>query len=110
MTKGMLRKFEVRDLVLERIPGLDSKLQESWRGLYKVLECFGEVNYRIGDMLGKKKRVVLINALKCSVERIQCVRRIVLSTEEEDVEISRVELAPVFLDDFNEGQLQMLLQ
>ena len=61
-------------------------------------------------MLGKKKRVVLINALKCSVERIECVRRIALSTEEEDVEISRVELAPVFLDDFNEGQLQMLLQ
>ena len=55
---------------MERTPGLDSQLQESLRG--PVLECFGEVNYRIGDMLGKKKRVVLINALKCYVERIEC--------------------------------------
>ena len=79
---------------MERTPGLDSQLQESWRGPYKVLECFGEVNYRIGHMLGKKKRVVLINALKCYVERIECVRRIALSIEEKDMEISRTELEP----------------
>ena len=33
-----------------------------------------------------------------------------LSTEEEDMEISRAELAPVFEDNFNESQLQMLLE
>ena len=39
--KGKLRKFEEGDLVLERIAGLDSKLQESWRAPHKVLECSG---------------------------------------------------------------------
>ena len=43
--RKLLRKLEVGDLILERIPGLDSKLQESWRGPCKVLECLGELNY-----------------------------------------------------------------
>ena len=37
------------------------------------------------------------------------VRRIALSIEEKDMEISRTELAPVFVDNFNESQLQMIL-
>ena len=49
-----------------------------------------------------KKRAVHINALKNYAERIECVRRIVWSTEEEDMELSRAELTPViFVDDFN---------
>ena len=98
------------NLVLERIPGLDSKLQESWQGPYKVFVCLGEVNYRSGDMSGKKKRVAHIYALKSYLEGIECVRRIALSTEEEDMEISWAELAPVFVDYFNESQSQMLLE
>ena len=42
-----------------------------------------------------------INVLKSYVEIIECVRRIALSTEERDMEISRAELALVFVDDFN---------
>ena len=38
-----------------------------------------------------------VNTLKSYAERIECVRRTALSTEEENMEISRAELAPVFV-------------
>ncbi len=45
MNRGAkLRNFQVGDLVLYRIPGLSSKLEDSWEGPYVIQEVLGEVS------------------------------------------------------------------
>ena len=44
------RQFKVGDLVLLRVPVMDLKLQDAWKGPYEVVERLGEVNYRIEDV------------------------------------------------------------
>ncbi len=53
------------DQVLYRIPGLSSKLSDSWEGPYDIVEKFGDVNYRINKRPHKKSgKMVHINTLK----------------------------------------------
>ena len=40
------RMFKVGDKILCRIPGLASKLEDSWEGPYSVVDRVGEVNYK----------------------------------------------------------------
>ena len=60
------RENEVNHLVWCRVPGIEIKLGDAWKGLCKVVEKLDEVNYRIVE-IGKKKRkprVVHANTIK----------------------------------------------
>ncbi len=77
-----LREFKVGQLVLYRVPGMQSKLADSWEGPYKVRERMGEVNYRIGKVdTEKHAKVVHVNCLKEYKERLE-VNRIDVVLEE----------------------------
>ncbi len=59
------RSFKVEDQVLYRIPGLSSKLSDTCKGPYDIVEKFGDVNYRINKGPHKKSgKMVHINTLK----------------------------------------------
>ncbi len=106
-----LREFKRGDKVLYRIPGLNSKLSDSWEGPYVVLERKGIVNYKVARE-GKERhfRVVHVNCLKgfkerASVNRVDVVvdevseEKSVLSGECEgyvECELTRL------LDDFSD--------
>ncbi len=60
------RELKVGDKVLNRIPGLQCKLADSWEGPYVVVERMGKVNYKIGKQ-GSKKR--------CKTVHINCRKR-----------------------------------
>ncbi len=83
MNRGCkLREFKAGQLVLYRVPGMHSKLADSWEGPYKVKERVGKVNYRIGAMESDKHaRVVHVNCLKKYKERLE-VNRIEVVLEE----------------------------
>ena len=42
-----LRSLDVGTLILLRVPGFDLKLQDAWKGPYKIIKRLGEVNYRV---------------------------------------------------------------
>ena len=64
------RSFDVGSKVLCRIPGMVSKLQDSWDGPYTVLQRTSAVNYKIEEIGGRKKsKTVHVNNLKGFRER-----------------------------------------
>ena len=86
-----LRSLDVGTLVLLRMPGFDLKLQDAWKGPYKIIEQLGEVNNRIEDLKkGHKSKVVHVNNIKEYVERAELVGRISIMLEEEDAGLSQV--------------------
>ena len=59
------RKFVVGERVLYRIPGMQSKLSDSWEGPFVVIELKGPVNCKIAKVGARKHgKVVHINSLK----------------------------------------------
>ncbi len=77
-----LREFEEGQLVLYRVPGMQSKLADSWEGPYRVIKRMGMVNYRIGRLDSEKYvKVVHVNCLKEYKERLE-VNRIDVVLEE----------------------------
>ena len=59
------RTFEVGNKVLCRIPGMISKLNDSWEGPFIVQAKFSAVNYKVVEDDGRKRsKVVHINNLK----------------------------------------------
>ena len=61
--KTVERELEEGDLVLCRVPGMSSKLEEAWHGPYPVIEKLNRVDYRIEVGKGRKK-VLHINNMK----------------------------------------------
>lgn len=58
------RVYAKDDLVLCRVPGIDLKLEDAWRGPFKIVERLGEVNYRVVEVnKGRKPRVVHVNSI-----------------------------------------------
>ena len=55
---------------------MDSKLEESWAGPFKVLERMNDVNYRI--LVRKKRKVLHINNVKVYEEHESVVMRMVV--------------------------------
>ena len=89
--EGSVRSLDVGTLVLLRVPGFVLKLQDFWKGPYKIIEWLGEVNYRVEDLKkGHNRKVVRINDMKEYVERTELVGRISITLEEEDVGLSQV--------------------
>ena len=89
----------MNDLVWCRVPGVDIKLGNAWKGLYKIVEKLCEVNYRIVEIVKKRKpRVVHANTINNFVEREEIVERVTLVTEEDDFEISKAEAVPIWAD------------
>lgn len=77
-----MREFEVGDLVLYRVPGMQCKLADSWEGPYKVVERKGMVNYKIGKVGAERHaKVVHVNCLKRYRERLS-VNRLDVVVEE----------------------------
>ena len=71
----------MNDLVWCRVPGIDIKLGDAWKGPYKIVEKLGEVNYRIVEIGKKRKqRVVHANTIKAFVEREEIEARVTLVT------------------------------
>ena len=104
------REYEVNGLVWCRVPGIDIKLEDAWKGLYKILEKLGEVNYRIVKIGKKRKpRVVHPNTIKAFVERKEIVARVTLATEEDDFEISKAETVLIWADCYSKDKLDQLL-
>ncbi len=76
------RELEEGSLVLYRVPGMSSKLADSWEGPYKVLAKKDAVNYKIGKVGAETHaKVVHINCLKQYVER-RTVNRLDVVLEE----------------------------
>ncbi len=70
-----LRAFGAGQLVLCRVPGMSSKLADSWEGPYKVIERVGAVNYRISRVEAvKHSKVVHVNCIKEYKERASVSR------------------------------------
>ena len=63
---------------------------DAWKGLYKIVEKLGEVNYRVVEIGKKRKpRVAHVNTIKAFVEREEIVARITLVTEEDDLRFQK---------------------
>jgi len=83
--KSVKRSFEEGTKVLCRIPGMISKLQDSWEGPFIVKEKLSEVNYRIVDEEGRRrKKVVHVNNLKGFREMELEVCALTIIAEEEE--------------------------
>ncbi len=79
------RSFKVGDQVLYRIPGLSSKLSDSWEGPYDIVEKFGDVNYRINKGPHKKSgKMVHINTLKKYFTNTVCRIDVVLDDNKDE--------------------------
>jgi len=76
MDHAKLRMFNEGDLVLRKIPGLNSCLSTSWEGPYKVESKLSGVTYSIVPSEGPKRKPksVHVNQLKAFVEPIACHR------------------------------------
>ncbi|KAJ8940902.1 hypothetical protein NQ314_010542 [Rhamnusium bicolor] len=78
------RNFELGDLVylkdLSTTVGISKKLAKSWKGLYRVIEVIGPVNYKIRKVNGRDEQVVHVNRLKKYYEK----ERQLDGTEDED--------------------------
>ena len=106
-----LRSLDVGTLVLLRVPGFDLKLQDAWKGPYKIIERPGEVNYRVEDLKkGHKSKVVHINNTKEYVERTELVGRISIVLEEEDAGLSQVVVDGIRAEGFCQEELEGVLK
>ena len=87
--KTVNRVLEKGDKVLCRLPGMASKLKESWHGPYLVVDKLNRVDYKIE--VGKKKfKTLHINNMKKYFERELEVMRLVVVAEECEEESGRV--------------------
>ncbi len=101
-----MRELDVGALVLYRVPGMCSKLADSWEGPYKVLARKGAVNYRIGKVGAERhSKVVHINCLKNYVER-RAVNRLDVVLEED---VSSVKLLSGECEGFVREELDEVL-
>ena len=83
--KTVNRVLEKGDKVLCRLPGMASKLKESWHGPYLVVDKLNRVDYKIE--VGKKKyKIFHINNMKKYYDRELEVMRLVVVAEECDEE------------------------
>ncbi len=107
MNRGCkLREFKAGQLVLYRVPGMHSKLADSWEGPYRVKERLGKVNYRINALESEKHvRVVHVNCLKEYKERLE-VNRVDVVLEEE---VSKRNVLSGECEGFVKGELDELL-
>ena len=106
-----LRSFDVGTLLLLRVPGFDLKLQDAWKGPYKIIERLGEVNYRVDDLKkGHKSKVVHINNIKEYVERTELVGRISIMLEQEDAGLSQVVVDGIRAEEFCQEELEGVLK
>ena len=102
-----VRSLDVGTLVLLRLPGFDLKLQDAWKGPYKMIEQLGEVNYRVEDLKkGHKRKVVHINTINEYVERTELVGRISIILEEEDAGLSQVVVDGIRAEGFCQEELE----
>ena len=108
--KGTVDKqLEVGSLVLTRILGLGSKLEDSWEGPWEVVKKLSSVNYRIKSLAKvMKQKVVHINNVKRYVEREECVQVLTVVAEEVQ-EDSKEELRVAKCEGFNEEELERVL-
>ncbi len=54
------RELSVGDLVLCRIPGLASEMDDSWEVMYTVIEKLNKVNYQVEEVdVKNRKRIVV---------------------------------------------------
>ena len=103
------RQLEVGSLVLTRIPGLGSKLEDSWEGPWEVVKKLSSVNYRIKSLAkARKQKVVHINNVKRYVEKEECVQALTVVAEEVQ-EDSKVKLRVEKCEGFNEEELEGVL-
>ena len=87
--KTVNRVLEKGDKVLCRLPGMASKLKESWHGPYLVVDKLNRVDYKIE--VGKKKfKTLHINNMKKYFDRELEVMRLVVVAEESEEESGRV--------------------
>ena len=64
------RELKVRELILCRIPGKNSKLEDAWEGPFWVERVLSNVNYTVRENEGKKrKRTIHVNCANAYVER-----------------------------------------
>ena len=63
---------------------MDSKLQEAWSGPWQVVERMNTVNYKVKECSrpNRRPKVVHINTMKASVERVEQVRRVVVVADD----------------------------
>ena len=106
------RRLQVGDRVLCRIPGITSKLENSWEGPYTEQESVGEVNYKLcrDDRKHRKPKVVHINNVKTYVERDQFIGSVMVVTEETDFETSRKILVDAESTDIDREKLKDMLE
>ena len=103
------RQLEVGSLLLTRIPGLGSKLEDSWEGPCEVVKKLSSVNYRIKSLAKvRKQKVVHINNVKRYVEREDCVQALTVVAEEVQ-EDSKVKLRVEKCEGFHEEKLERVL-
>ena len=61
--RAVERLYAIGDKVMYRVPGLDTKLADSWIGPFEVMKVLGPVTYLV-DFNGGKVRVVHVRFLK----------------------------------------------
>jgi hypothetical protein len=78
--------------------GIHKKFQRYWLGPFKVLAGFGEVNYAIGTLDGRKRKVVHANLLKKAHERPKYLKynEIVRRGQRKDHDINRERVEEFF--------------
>ena len=78
-----LRSFNVGDMILLRIPGLEGKLEDLWDGPYEVFRKCNDVNHELAIPNRRSKcKVIHINNLKCWIPQQAHVYRIVVASDE----------------------------
>ena len=70
---AILRKFELGNKVMLRIPGLDAKLEDALEGPYEITAVLGSLMYEL-DIGRKKKRIAHFNSIKEFEERDKVCR------------------------------------
>ncbi len=99
-----LRKFEVGEKALYRVPGLSDKLAESWEGSFEVIEKKSDVNYKIRRVGARRGKKVIHNNLIKYLERAS-VNRLDVVLDEGESEESKQRLSGV-CKDYDEEKLK----
>ena len=94
-TRGKVeRELKVGELILCRIPGKNSKLEDAWEGPFRVERVFSKVNYTVREIDGKKrKRTIHVNCAKSYMERnVEGVCALAMLADDMGLEESKVKL------------------
>ncbi len=105
------RELKVGDSVMTRIPGRNGQFEDSWSGPHEVVEKMSRVNYKVKEKGSHKNRVVHINSCRpCRVESRDILACCVVAEEIEiEKEMERAILSEEKCDDYNEGDVKVLL-